>query len=219
MEQRMRVLHVARFNLFEGFGEAVRLMAPDWIPQRAEFLNFSGIEPGMRVLEVGCGDGLFTFDGGLAQRVGPTGTLIAMDPAKDMMAGAQGRKEAAQSPWVSFQQGRAEALPFPDQSFDAVVGVAFLHLTDIPRVLSEMKRVTQKGGMVGSFNVLSMGMDAPFFVEWMMPLRELSAQRARIEPKTYLVSSAEIERQFRDAGFARESDTGGRLTGPVLVAG
>jgi len=197
---RCHHLQLSRFNMFDGYQAAVHKIAPNWIPQRVEFLDFLGIEPGMRVLEIGCGDGLFTFEGGLAQRIGSEGKLIGIDPSKGMLNRVQ-KKWKDTYPWVSFLQGRVEQLPFEDETFDAVVGVAFLHLTDIPIALREMKRVTRKGGIVGSFHMFSIGMDAPFFVDWLAPLMNLAKKNKREEPKTYLTSKSDMEKYFAESGL------------------
>ena len=119
LDQRVRHLHVSRFNSAIVLEETVHQMAPDWIPQRATFVDFAGIEPGMRVLEVGCGDGLLTIDGGLADRIGPTGSLTAVDPSMGMLARARRKLRESPRPWVQFVKASAEDLPFESGSFDA----------------------------------------------------------------------------------------------------
>ncbi len=204
LDQRVRHLHVSRFNSAIVLEETVHKMAPDWIPQRAAFMDWAGIEPGMRVLEVGCGDGLLTIDGGLADRIGPTGSLTAVDPSMGMLARARRKLQESPRPWVNFVKASAEALPFAGGSFDAVIGAAFLHLTDVQKALAEMRRVTRDGGSVSGFNLLPAGMDAPFFVDWMAPLIELAKQNGRREPKTFFVPASAIEMEFVRAGICVE---------------
>jgi len=158
LDQRIRHLHVSRFNAALVFEEVVHKMGPDWIPQRKEFVDWLDIKPGMRVLEIGCGDGLLTIDGGLADRIGASGTLVAVDPSKGMLARVGRKLQQNPRPWVQLVQASAEVLPFESGAFDAVVGAAFLHLTDMPKALTELSRVTHKGGIVGCFNILPMGM-------------------------------------------------------------
>ncbi|MHB1682389.1 MAG: class I SAM-dependent methyltransferase [Bacilli bacterium] len=203
LAHRVRQLYVSRFNLFPNFGQLAKAILPDWIPQRQEFCVWAGIEPGMTVLELGCGDGLFTFDGGLAERVGPAGRLVATDPARGMLAKAmaKGRERAAH--WVEFVQAPAEQLPFPDGAFDAVVGVSFLHLTNLPQALAEMRRVVRPGGIAATFYPLQKSLDAPFFREWFAPLLALAAQDQRERPDDFLVSATEMARAWEQAGFGQ----------------
>ncbi|MHB1685361.1 MAG: class I SAM-dependent methyltransferase [Bacilli bacterium] len=204
LTHRIRQLQVSRFNLFHDFEGAVRKIAPNWIPQRRDFLDWIGIEPGMRVLELGCADGLFTFDGGLAERIGPKGHLDAIDPSTGMLARAEKKRTERGYDWVQFRHGSAESLPYTDGTFDAVVGVAFLHLTDIAVALREMERVTKPGGVVGSFHPLPFGMNDPFFRDWFAPLMELAARNQRKEPQNYFISASEMEQRFREAGLQVE---------------
>lgn len=56
----------------------------------------------------------------------------------------------------------AMALPFPDQTFDAVASYCFIeHVPDVPKVLDEMIRVTKPGGRI---LVLSPNLLSPFLV-------------------------------------------------------
>ncbi|MBI2575922.1 methyltransferase domain-containing protein [Candidatus Woesearchaeota archaeon] len=81
-----------------------------------------------RLLDVGCGTGIST-EGWPCECVG-------IDPAKSLLA------RAKPQPNVSFIQGTAEHIPFPDSSFDIVISVSALHNFDDPeKALKEMKRV------------------------------------------------------------------------------
>lgn len=98
------------------------------------------IGPGQRVLDVACGTGALAR--AAAERVGPNGSVVGLDPNPDMLAVARRKRPA-----IEWRDGRAEALPFPDRSFDAVVsqfGVMFFE--DKPGALREMMRVLRPGG-------------------------------------------------------------------------
>ena len=105
------------------------------------------LHPGLRVLDVGCGPGTITL--GLARAVAP-GELVGLDidPASVAAAEAAARDQGVTN--VRFEVGRAEALPFPDASFDAVFEHTLLeHVPDPLSVLSEMRRVLRLGGCIG----------------------------------------------------------------------
>ncbi len=100
----------------------------------------AGLRPGQRVLDVGCGTGVHAR--AAARRVGPTGRVVGVDPNEGMLAVAAGSPEP-----VRWRRGTAEALPFPDGSFDHVVsGFVLMFLTDRTRALAQMARVLTPGG-------------------------------------------------------------------------
>lgn len=100
----------------------------------------AGIEPGERVLDVACGTGVLAC--AAAEIVGPGGAVVGLDPNEEMLAVAR-RKSVR----VEWQVGRAEALPFPDESFDAVVSqFGFMFFEDRRAALREMLRVLRPGG-------------------------------------------------------------------------
>lgn len=198
LDQRIRQLHISLFNRFHDLREVVKTIVPDWITQRRAFLNWCGVQPGMHVLELGCGDGLFTFEGGLAQRIGPSGRIVAVDPANGMLARAKKQGETLGFQGLEFIQGYAEKLPFPDEAFDAVLGVSSLQYTDIPKALSEMKRVTRPGGVVASFHPVSFYPELPpFFLDWFRPLFQMASQRSE-RPKDAAKPAGDIFQRFLD---------------------
>lgn len=72
------------------------------------------IQPDQRVLDVACGTGILAREA--ASRMGSTGHVAGIDPSPGMVAVARHL-----TPTIEWHEGVAESLPFPDQSFDAVV--------------------------------------------------------------------------------------------------
>jgi ubiquinone/menaquinone biosynthesis C-methylase UbiE len=100
----------------------------------------AGVRKGDRVLDVACGTGALTL--AAADIAGPSGSVVGLDRNPDMLAVA--RRKPRQVEW---RQGAAEALPLPDDSFDAVVSqFGFMFFDDKPRALREMLRVLKPGG-------------------------------------------------------------------------
>jgi len=60
--------------------ERLRFQHEVWSPVTDAFFERIGVKPGMRVLDLGCGPGFVSLD--LAQRVGPTGEVVALDEAR-----------------------------------------------------------------------------------------------------------------------------------------
>ena len=98
------------------------------------------IQPGDRVLDVACGTGVLAREA--AARVGAKGKVTGIDLGIGMLAVAE-----RLAPQVEWRQGTAEALPFPDRSFGAVVSqFGLMFFEDRRRALQEMVRVLAPGG-------------------------------------------------------------------------
>jgi ubiquinone/menaquinone biosynthesis C-methylase UbiE len=98
---------------------------------------------GMRVLDIGCGTGRLAR--WIAERVGPHGSVVGIDPLQERVEIARSRGGAR------FQVGRAEDLSaFEDASFDAVCMSSVLHwVFDKAKALAEVHRVLRPGGRLG----------------------------------------------------------------------
>ena len=110
------------------------------------FLTWVAPEPGLRWIDVGCGNGAFTAL--LIQRCAPAETY-GIDPSEAQIAFARGRPEAA---GAIFQMGDAMALPFTDGRFDAAaMALAISFVPDPARSVAEMARVVRPGGTVATY--------------------------------------------------------------------
>lgn len=102
----------------------------------------AAVTSGQQVLDVACGTGALTL--AVADRVGPAGHTTGLDPNPEMLAVARGKSAA-----IDWLPGRAEALPFPDASFDAVVSqFGMMFFSDPVAALGEMRRVLRPDGRV-----------------------------------------------------------------------
>jgi len=108
-----------------------------------QMADLGGVRAGQRALDVGCGPGALTAE--LVRRLGPE-HVAAVEPSTPFVAAIRSR-----FPGVEIHQASAEALPFPDGSFDATLAQLVVHfMTDPVAGLVEMKRVTRPGGVVAA---------------------------------------------------------------------
>jgi ubiquinone/menaquinone biosynthesis C-methylase UbiE len=108
-----------------------------------------GLQPGHRVLDVGCGTGEDVR--AMAQIVGPTGSTVGLDSSATFIDVATTRSLVGDLP-CEFRVGQAERLEFGDESFDACRAERVLqHVTDPGRAVAEMIRVLRPGGRLVCF--------------------------------------------------------------------
>lgn len=110
----------------------------------ARVAEFLGERPG-RVLDVGCGPGVL-----IEAVAGRGGHLTGVDLSPAMLAQARDRaRRLGLVDRCRFEEGSAEALPFPDRAFDAVTAMGVLeYIHDDVRALAEMARVVRPAGAV-----------------------------------------------------------------------
>jgi SAM-dependent methyltransferase len=105
----------------------------------APMLDAVGARPGNSLLDVATGPGY------LAAAAAARGAAVTgIDFSSTMVSQARARH-----PGLSFREGDAEALPFPNGSFDAVtIGFGLLHFPDPDKALAEAHRVLRTGGRI-----------------------------------------------------------------------
>jgi ubiquinone/menaquinone biosynthesis methyltransferase len=113
---------------------------------RARAVELAQIEPGSRVLDVCCGTGDLAL--ALKRAVGDEGEVVGLDFSESMLELARA-KAVERGAEIDFLHGNALDLPFEDARFDAAtVGFGIRNVIDLPRALSEMRRVVRPGGRV-----------------------------------------------------------------------
>ncbi len=124
---------------------------PGGLAATATLLDESGVPPGSRLLDLGCGTGASSWLA--AERSGLL--VIGLDPSEAALRRARSRghgrdgaapSDADSQPDPTFVGGIATELPFADGSFDAVLAECVLSTLDKPRALDEVRRVLVPGG-------------------------------------------------------------------------
>ncbi len=158
--------------------------------------------PGERVLDLACGTGVVARLA--AQRVGPTGRVVGVDPNPGMLAVARaGVAPEPDAAPVEWHQAGAEALPLADAGFDVVccqLGLQFF--VDRPTALREMHRVLAPGGRLALMVWRSID-HSPGFAALLAALeRHVGAAAAAVVRAPFSLSDdAELEALIRAAGF------------------
>ncbi len=103
------------------------------------------VKNGEAVLDIGCGAGVDTFVAAIM--VGPEGRVIGIDLIPEMLNRAKMNLEKTSLKNVTFQEGSAEQLPFPDGIFDVVISNGVFNLIpDKAKALREVFRVLKSSG-------------------------------------------------------------------------
>ena len=113
---------------------------------RERLVELARIASGECVLDVGCGTGSLAV--AAKRRVGDDGSVHGIDASPEMIAQAR-LKSAAAGIDVTWEIGRAQALPCPDASVDVVLSTLMMH--HLPRAarevfVAEVRRVLKPGG-------------------------------------------------------------------------
>src|SRR5690349_10654961 len=133
-DDRGQVTHDAA-EVYEAF--FVPALFAEWAPR---ITDVARVRAGQRVLDVACGTGVLTRE--VAVRVGPAGSAVGLDVNAGMLAVARRR-----TPDIEWRAACAEALPFEDESFDAVVSqFGLMFFEDRQAALGEMMRILRPGG-------------------------------------------------------------------------
>jgi ubiquinone/menaquinone biosynthesis C-methylase UbiE len=123
--------------------QALVARSPDMVAQRKRMHAALDLQPGERVLEVGCGNGIMA--GEMAASVVPTGNVTGADISAAMVTMA--RAHCATLVNVEFIEADAADLPFSDGSFDVVTVTQCLCLvSDVEAAIGEIFRVLKSGG-------------------------------------------------------------------------
>jgi ubiquinone/menaquinone biosynthesis C-methylase UbiE len=116
----------------------------DMVKGRKQIISYLGLEPGMSVLEVSPGPGVFQKF--LRNDIGEQGELVALDLSMGMLRQCQKRSNRLN---VQLIHGNAQYLPFADNSFDALYHFGGINLFNDPqKAISEFIRVVRKDGIV-----------------------------------------------------------------------
>ena len=155
-------------------------------------------KPGEAILDIGCGAG--SLDRLLAQRVGGVNPITAIDVNPFWLREAEAlAAEDGVGSMIRFLPGNAEAVPFPDNSFDAVFSVTVLEECDADRAIAEMIRVVRPGGRIG---IVVRAVDLPQW--WNLDLPEPVRRKVTPPPQSVAargVADASLYRRMRQAGL------------------
>jgi SAM-dependent methyltransferase len=171
-------------------------------PSYAGMINtlFDEIAPaaGDTILDVGCGSG--ALDRLLARRFGGGNPITATDVNPFLLREAAAlAAEDGVADRITFRNGNAERLPFPDASFDHAFTVTVFEECDADLALRELFRVVRPGGRVG---VIVRAIDMPQW--WHVDLPEPVRRKVDIPPQSVGprgVADASLYPRMRAAGF------------------
>jgi SAM-dependent methyltransferase len=160
------------------------------------------IQAGVRVLDVACGTGILGRE--VFSRTGLKGRVVGIDRDPGMIAVA---KQLA--PGIDWREGEAEALPFPDRSFDAVVSqFSLMFFRDRHQALREMLRVVTPAGRV-AVAVWDSLTQIPAYASEVAILEHTAGRRAAdaLRAPFVLGNGKDLARLFTEAGAAQTEIT------------
>lgn len=114
---------------------------------RRATIERAALEPGQRVLDIGCGTGSLAI---LIRRLHPEVEVVGLDPDPKALARAA-RKARAAGVSLQLDRGFSDELPYPEARFDRVFSSFMFHHLDAEvkrKTLLETRRVLAPGGVL-----------------------------------------------------------------------
>ena len=131
------------YNAAADFYDASPLSFWDYFGRRT--IELASLASGSRVLDVCCGAGASALPA--AEAVRPTGTVVGVDLAKQLLQSARAKAVQRRLGNIEFEVGDMLAMRFPVASFDAVVCVfGIFFVPDMAMAVSQLWRRVRPGG-------------------------------------------------------------------------
>jgi ubiquinone/menaquinone biosynthesis C-methylase UbiE len=175
-------------------GDEYNVFAPETNHELVErFLRFACFKPGDRVLDLGCGSGVF------AAEVARRGmAVVGVDLSTRLLE--RGRRQA---PAVGFAAGDAERLPFPDETFAGVLLSGLVHhLPDPSAMAREVHRVLRPGGRFMAFDPNRRNPAMWAYRDWSSPFYSSIGVTENERP----VLASQVRDVFASVGFRTATD-------------
>jgi len=114
--------------------------------ERERVVDWLGLEPGMRIADIGAGFGAFAFD--FARAVGPTGLVYAVDTDADLRGAVE--REAAEHGLANVRpvEAQADTAGLPEPVDIAFLSKSYHHLSDRAAYVARLRADLRPGGRV-----------------------------------------------------------------------
>lgn len=157
---------------------------------KSRLIEQAQIQPGMRVMDLGCGTGTLAI---MAKQAQPNAEVVGLDADPEMLKMAHAKKNQEKLD-VKFEVGFTNNLPYPDASFDRVLSSIMIHHLKTPekeRTAREIYRVLKPGGQL---HVIDFGKPSTIYGKLLGPfLHKFEEANDNIDGKLPIM--------FREAGL------------------
>jgi len=157
---------------------------------KSRLIEQAQIQPGMRVMDLGCGTGTLAI---MAKQAQPYAEVVGLDADPEMLKMAYAKKNQEKLD-VKFDVGFTNDLPYPDASFDRVLSSIMIHHLKNPdkvKTAREIYRILKPGGQL---HVIDFGKPSTFYGKLLGPfLHKFEEANDNIDGKLPIM--------FREAGL------------------
>ena len=166
-------------------------------PWASRLVRAADPQPEERVLDLACGTGIVARL--VASLLGENGSVTGLDLNPNMLAVARAAAEREQRV-INWHEGRAEQLPFPDNSFDLVLcQFGLMFFADGKAALAEIDRVLAKGGRL--FLSVWQSLDRHPFYKTLHAVIHEQLGISAVQDISSLGDLAKLRTELSDAGF------------------